>query len=163
MKTPFSIVIVTKNASAMIGRLLDSVEGLSDDIVVCDTGSSDDTPEIAESKGVRLYRIPWEGYGPSKSKAAGFAAYDWVLSLDSDEKVDPELYEALNNWQPSNEHTVYQVHWKNFIGDWWIRHGGFGNDWKTRLFNRKKTGWDDAIIHEVVKIPDNGSCIRLPG
>ena len=144
----FSIVIVTKNAEHKIGRLLNSLEGLSDDVVVIDTGSTDATVSIVEGAGVKVHHLPWKGYGKSKNEAIGFAKYDWILSLDSDEKIDDELYSQLKKWKPTSDATVHQVLWKNFFGDQWIRHSDWGNSWKKRLFNKHVVKWDDAIAHE---------------
>lgn len=146
----FSIVIVAKDAGDKIGRLLESLAGLSDDVIVCDTGSSDDTIVVCEQSGAAVYQIPWEGYGKSKNRAIGYARHDWILSLDSDEKVDPDLYRELQQWQPGDVHTVYQVLWKNFFAGQWIRHSDWGSSWKNRLFYRHTVHWDDAIAHEDV-------------
>ncbi|MGB8192833.1 MAG: glycosyltransferase family 2 protein [Chitinophagaceae bacterium] len=147
---PFSIVIVAKDSADKIGRLLSSIQGLSDDVIVCDTGSSDDTIGISARAGARVYSIPWQGYGRSKNAAIGFAKHDWILSLDSDEKVDETLYRQLQQWTPVNEHTVHQVLWKNFFSDQWIRHSDWGSSWKNRLFHKYTVHWDDAIAHEDV-------------
>jgi glycosyltransferase involved in cell wall biosynthesis len=144
----FSIVIVAKNAENKIGRLLTSLQGLTDDVIVVDTGSSDATVTIAENAGAKVQHLPWKGYGKSKNEAIAFAKYDWILSLDSDEKIDSELYAQLRQWKPLNETTVHQVLWKNYFGDQWIRHSDWGNNWKKRLFNRNVARWDDAIAHE---------------
>jgi glycosyltransferase involved in cell wall biosynthesis len=146
----FSIVIVAKDSGDKIGRLLHSLQGLTDDVIVCDTGSSDNTIHICQEAGTRVYSIPWEGYGPSKNTAIGFAKYDWILSLDSDEKIDADLYKQLQDWQPGDVHTVHQVLWKNFFGTQWIRHSDWGTSWKNRLFHKHVVQWDDAIAHEDV-------------
>ena len=156
----FSIVIVSKDAADILPRLLTSIKGLSDDIIVCDTGSSDKTPEIASQYGAKVHHMPWEGYGKSKYTAIQHAKYDWVLSMDSDEKVDEQLYKILKNWQPPNKPTIYQIRWKNFIGDYWIRNTG---GWKGRLFNRTTAQWDNAIIHEGVKGTADVNIVRLNG
>src|SRR5690349_17111971 len=97
--TRFSVVIVVKNASTAIARLLKSVEGLTDDVIVCDTGSTDDTVDIINQFPVRLFHTSWKGYGISKNEAIRYAKYDWILSLDADEKVDHHLYNQLRTWQ----------------------------------------------------------------
>lgn len=147
----FSIVIVAKNSEDKIRRLLQSVQGLTDDIIVCDTGSSDKTCEIVRDMGVTLHSMPWEGYGITKNKAIGHARYDWILSLDSDEKIDSLLYSELQNWKPAGSNYVYQMLWKNFLNGKWIRHSDWGNQWKTRLFNKNVARWDDAIAHEDIE------------
>src|SRR5689334_23312776 len=115
MSTPFSIVIVAKDEEKKIGKLLGSIEGLTDDVILLDTGSADATPAMAEKAGAKVHHSTWKGYGKSKNEAIGFAKYDWILSLDSDEKIDPELYQQLKQWQPLNDTTVHQVLWKNFF------------------------------------------------
>ena len=146
----FSIIIVTKDASDKIGRLLQSIENLTDDVVVCDTGSTDNTFSTATNYGARVYSIPWEGYGKTKNTAIQFAKYNWILSLDSDEKLDAELYHVLKNWIPQEDTIVFQLKWKNFLGNRWIKYSGWGANWKNRLFNKKIVRWDDAMIHEDV-------------
>jgi glycosyltransferase involved in cell wall biosynthesis len=146
----FSIVIVAKNAENKIGRLLNSLQGLTDDVVMIDTGSTDQTVAIAKQAGITVHHLPWKGYGKSKNEAIGFAKYDWILSLDSDEKIDAELYKQLKEWKPGEENTVHQVLWKNYFGNQWIRHSDWGNSWKKRLFNKHVARWDNAIAHEDV-------------
>jgi glycosyltransferase involved in cell wall biosynthesis len=159
----FSIVIVAKDSADKIGRLLQSLQGLTDDVIVCDTGSSDDTIGISRGAGATVHSIPWEGYGKSKNKAIGFARYDWILSLDSDEKIDRELYEQLKQWQPADTQTVHQVLWKNFFGTQWIRHSDWGSSWKNRLFHKHTVHWDDAIAHEDVTSSQPLKFVRLKG
>jgi len=156
----FSIVIVTKDSSNILPRLLMSIEGLSDDIVVCDTGSTDNTIQIASKFNVNVHSILWEGYGESKNKAIQYAKYDWILSMDSDEKLDDTLYHELKNWSPDKTPAIYHIRWKNFIGNRWIKNTG---GWKGRLFNKKLTQWDKAIIHEEVSRPSDVKIIRLKG
>lgn len=159
----FSIVIVVKNGADIIGRLLQSLQGLSDDVIVCDTGSSDDTVTIAKNMEASVFSIPWEGYGRSKNAAIGYAKYDWILSLDADEKIDPQLYTQLQQWTPATSQTVYQVLWKNFLAGQWIRHSDWGTQWKNRLFNKHIMRWDDAIAHEDVTSDKKLQFVKLEG
>jgi glycosyltransferase involved in cell wall biosynthesis len=159
----FSIVIVAKDAGDKISRLLQSIQGLSNDVIVCDTGSTDNTRQIAQEMGVSLYNIIWEGYGKSKNNAIGYAKYDWILSLDADEKVDPVLYQQLKSWKPDDERHVYQVLWKNFLDGTWIRHSDWGNQWKNRLFNKNVVRWDNAIAHEDIESKERLKFVKLQG
>ena len=159
----FSIIIIAKDAGSKIGRLLQSVKSLSDDVVVCDTGSADNTISIAKEFDARVYSIPWEGYGKSKNAAINFAKYNWILSLDCDEKIDTKLYTTLNNWRPLNDTIVYQIKRKNFLGDIWIAHSDWGADWQNRLFNKHVVWWDDSIAHEVTVADVPLKKIRLSG
>ncbi|MBC7826522.1 MAG: glycosyltransferase family 2 protein [Chitinophagaceae bacterium] len=159
----FSIVIVAKNSEDKIKRLLQSLQGLTDDVVVCDTGSTDKTMEIAQASGASLHRINWEGYGITKNIAIGYARYDWILSLDSDEKIDAGLYTELQNWRPDTDNYVYQVLWKNFLNGKWIRHSDWGNQWKTRLFNKNVVHWDKAIAHEDIEGKERLKFVKFKG
>jgi len=158
----FSIVLVVKNESSNLRRVIESVRGLTDDIVVCDTGSTDDTVQVAQSLGVNLQHIPWEGYGLSKNRAATFARYNWVLSLDGDEEADPELREALENWKPGGNNVIYRLTWKNFLGGRHIRFGESGLR-KNRLYNKQLVNWDSAIAHENLVSAGPVTYSDLPG
>lgn len=159
----FSIVIVAKDAAEKISKLLESIQGLTDDIIVCDTGSKDDTINIARTMGASLHEILWEGYGKSKNNAIRYARYNWVLSLDADEIVDAALYAELKKWTPIDDHHVYQVLWKNFLDGRWIRHSDWGNQWKNRLFNKNIVHWDDAIAHEDIEGKEVLKFVKLNG
>src|SRR5690349_24377680 len=98
-----SIVIICRNEAHVIGRSLESLRGITDDIVIYDNGSTDGTQEIVKKHGARLYEGKWEGFGPTKTKAIALAKYDWILNLDADEAVDDELNKTLKEWKPSEE------------------------------------------------------------
>lgn len=159
----FSIVIVAKNSEDKINRLLTSLQGLTDDIIVCDTGSTDKTCQVAREKGASLHNLKWEGYGITKNKAIGYARYDWILSLDSDEKIDSLLYSELQKWNPGGDEYAYQMLWKNFLNGKWIRHSDWGSQWKTRLFNKHVVRWDDAIAHEDIVGSTRLKFVKLKG
>src|SRR6476619_7565592 len=102
-----SIVIICKNESHVIGRSLESLRGITDDIIIYDNGSTDGTQDIVKASGARLYEGKWEGFGPTKTKAIALAKYDWILNLDADEAVDEELNKTLQSWKPSSDNIVY--------------------------------------------------------
>lgn len=159
----FSIVIVVKNGAATLPRLLNSIRDLSSDVVVVDTGSTDATMELARQFTDRVYSVPWEGYGLTKQKAALLSHNDWVLSLDADEEVTPELYSSLQAWQPGPVTTIYQLHWLNHIGQQPIRYGLWRNDWKNRLFHKHTVNWNDANVHEDLVSTVAVQRVRLKG
>jgi len=162
-KTAFSIVIVVRDSSSSITRLLESVRGLSDDIVVCDAGACEATAEKARKAGARVYSVEWEGYGKTKNNATRFAKHDWILSLDAHEKPDEELYAMLKTWSPVNPNTVYQILWKNFFGDQWIRYSDLSTGWKDRLFHKQTVRWDDAVVHEELVSGKELQFVKLDG
>ena len=151
--TPISVVIICKNEAAVIGTTLQSLQGLTDDIVVYDNGSTDATEEIARSAAINFHRGTWEGFGKTKNKANALAKYDWILSLDADESIDEQLKQSLLGFNPAKEKTVYDLRFKNFLGSKCIRYGEWGNDWLVRLFNRKQVSWNNEAVHETLLIP----------
>lgn len=143
-----SVVIVCKNEAGIIDTTLQSLQGLTDDIVVYDNGSTDDTVAIAQQFTANVIRGDWEGFGKTKQKAVALAKHDWILSLDADESIDDELKNALLNLPLNDDIVVYEIRFKNFFGNQWLRYGEWGNDTHTRLFNRKMVNWNDAPVHE---------------
>jgi glycosyltransferase involved in cell wall biosynthesis len=129
------------------------LQGLTDDIVVLDNGSTDRTREIVASTGARLIIGKWQGYGKTKNDAAIQAKYDWILSLDADELVDDELKNFLKETPLQNEHEVLVIRFKNFLGNKHLKYGEWGNDKHIRGFNRKQVKWDEEAVHEKLYLP----------
>lgn len=159
----FSIVIVCKNEAAVIGQTLESLQGLTDDTLVYDNGSTDGTQEIVRRFAVKLVEGSWEGFGKTKRKALALAQYDWVLFLDADEAVDPILKQSLQQWQVPQQPTVYEMAFRNYFKDKPLRFGEWGTDYHVRLFNRQQVNWDEAPVHEQLLIPEGTARVRLKG
>ncbi len=158
-----SVVIVCKNEAGIIEQTLKSLQGLTDDIVVYDNGSTDGTIEKAKALNVQVRQGSWEGFGKTKRKAIALAKYDWILSLDADEAIDPLLKKSLLEFEPANEKIVGEIKFKNFFVDKWLRFGEWGNDKHIRLFNRKQVNWNDAAVHEKLILPEGASVKRIEG
>ncbi len=158
-----SVVIVCKNEERVIGHTLQSLHGLTDDIVVFDNGSTDNTIAIAQRNGAIVHKGNWDGFGKTKHKATGFAKYHWILSLDADEAIDDELKSELLKLDLQDERTVYELRFKNFMGDKWLRYGEWGGDKHVRLFNRKTVNWNEALVHENLVLPDSVKVKKLAG
>lgn len=158
-----SVVIVCKDEEDEIGNTLQSLEGLTDDIVVLDNGSTDNTKNIVRNSHARLIEESWEGFGKTKNKATGFAKYDWVLNLDADESIDDELKNSLLNLSLQNDNEVFEIKFKNFLGDTYLRFGEWGGDRHIRLFNRRKVNWDEAVVHEGLILPAGIGIRKLEG
>jgi glycosyltransferase involved in cell wall biosynthesis len=158
-----SVVIVCKNEAGIIGKTLASLEGLTDDIIVYDNGSTDKTVAVTRQFPVKLHEGPWEGFGRTKNKAISLARYDWILSLDADEAIDKELKKTLQTLALDDEETVYEIKFKNFFGDRWLRHGEWGGDKHTRLFNRRSVNWNEAAVHEELAMPEGTKVSILNG
>lgn len=149
---PLSVVIITYNEERNIARCLDSIQNLADDIVVLDSFSTDKTAEICSGYKTNFVSRKWEGYSNSKNFANGLAANDWILSLDADEALSPELKKELLNLKSSGQMKTSSFNrLTNYCGTW-IKHSGWYPDKKTRLFNRNKAKWVGEI-HEELEIP----------
>lgn len=150
-----SVVIICKNEADIIDITLQSLEGLTDDIVIYDNGSTDNTIEEAKKFKINLQRGEWEGFGKTKNKAIAHAKYDWILNLDADEGLSPALKEELMQLQPDDPSIVYKFPFRNFLGNKAIKHGDWGIDHHIRLFNRNTVRWNEAAVHEQLILPGN--------
>jgi glycosyltransferase involved in cell wall biosynthesis len=148
MNGNISVVIVCKNEEHIIGKTLQSVQSFAAEVLVYDTGSTDNTISIAEGAGATVIRAPWEGYGPSKQKAIGLATHDWIMNLDSDEVVDAEAQANIQQLSLTNDRICYRFRFQNFLGNKALKWGEFGFDSHVRLFNRKQVTWNNAPVHE---------------
>lgn len=145
-----SVILITKNEEKHIQDCLTSV-AFADEIVVLDSGSTDRTHEIAESMGARVYRTDdWPGFGPQKNRALDLARCDWVLSIDADERVTPELAQAVQNAMIESRYDAYEIaRLSSFCGRW-IRHSGWWPDHVVRLFRRGSARFTEVAVHEKV-------------
>ena len=151
MSNLLSIVIIAKNEEKFIGDAIKSA-AFADEILILDSGSTDDTCKIAKQLGARVENQDWLGFGPQKNRAVDLAANDWVFVLDSDErissKLQSEIIATLNN--PSCDgYLVARLN--NFFGKD-IRTCGLYPDYSIRLFNRAKGRFNNVPVHESVQI-----------
>ena len=158
----FSIVIVCRDEEDHIERCLAAIQGLTDDIIVVDTGSKDRTLEIVRTFPVRLLEAEWMGYGATKNYANSQAVHNWILSLDADEIVDQDLFESLTKWLPVTD-PVFTVKRVNHIGQRPIKFGHLKPEVKPRLFNKKHYRWDDKPVHELLSPKVKKSNMQLLG
>jgi glycosyltransferase involved in cell wall biosynthesis len=147
-----SVVIITRNEQANLPRCLASVSW-ADEIIVIDSGSTDDTREIAWEAGATVHEIEFRGYGPTKAFGVSKATSSWVLSLDADEEVSPELADEIRDLLAAgtNHRGFDMPRLTRFLGRW-IKHCGWYPDRVLRLFERNHGGIDDAQVHEAVVV-----------
>ena len=142
-----SIVVLAKNNEQTIKKTLESLNKF-DDVVVYDNGSSDNTKNIAKSfSNVNLIEGEFKGFGWTKNQAASFAKNDWILIIDSDEVVDSELFNELENIV-LNQDTVYKLNFKAFYKDIQVKYCGWNNQKIKRLYNKKVTAYNSNDVHE---------------
>ena len=153
-------VVITRDAGAELAACLASAAFAAESIVV-DSGSRDNTVEIAHRCGARVIEQSWLGFGPQKNFAVAQAAHDWILCLDADERVSPELAAAIKEALAAPRHTAYAMPRRNSFLGRWLRHGEGYPDWNVRLFHRGHARWSDDAVHEHVLA--DGPVGRLAG
>ena len=145
-----SVIIITRNEAANIEACLRSVS-FADEIVVLDSGSTDGTDELARAMGASVhFSADWPGFGAQKNRALALARYPWVLSLDADERVSPELSRQIRQSITEGSAAAYEIpRLTQFCGQW-IRHCGWTPDHVLRLFRREQARFSDDLVHERV-------------
>jgi glycosyltransferase involved in cell wall biosynthesis len=143
-----SIIIITKNASAHISRCLASVNW-ADEIIVLDSGSSDDTLIHARYFTDKIYiNTDWQGFGVQKNRALTYAQGQWVLALDADEVVTPALKQAILSAIQQTSHSAFKFPRRSRYCSRWIEHGGWSPDYVLRLFRRGCACFSNDLVHE---------------
>ena len=160
-----SVAIITKNEEANLARTLASVQ-FADEIVVLDSASTDRTQEIARAYKARVYDEPWKGFAGSKNSAIAKCTGTWILSLDADEELSPELQRQIRTLLPTNPPAdAYYIRRRNLFLGRWIKHGGFYPDPKLRLFRRKAANFttspkfEDRPVHEPIAFAGHASTL----
>lgn len=144
-----SVTVLTKNSQKYLKLLLDSLKDFSE-VLIFDNGSSDDTLAIAgQYDNVTIHLGNFEGFGKTHNKATSLAKHDWILSIDSDEIATPEMCKALFNLQLDPQ-CVYTFPRKNYYNGRFIQWCGWYPDRQIRLYNRTKTQFSDAEVHEAI-------------
>ncbi len=158
---PATATIIALNESRNIADCVSSVS-FFDEVLVIDSGSTDGTAELAESAGATVVKNSWPGFGPQKQFALEQARNDWVLSIDADERVSPELREALIDLFRTKPHANgYSINRRNHFMGRPLRHGEGYPDWCLRLFNRNHACWSSDPVHEKVEM--KGQTARIIG
>jgi hypothetical protein len=160
---PVSVVIITKNEAEVIVACIAAAKMITDNIIIVDNDSTDETVNIAARMGCCIYQEKWDGYGANKNKGIRLARYDWILSIDADEIPDEELILALHNLQLNDNHTVYDIKFQAYFGKKLIRYGNWGRDHHIRLFNRNRVKWSETNVHETLIFPKEIKRKRIKG
>lgn len=162
--TPFSVVIITYNEEKNIGRCLESVKDVADEIIVVDSMSTDETKAICASYGVTFIEQPFLGYIEQKNFAMNSASHDHVLSLDADECLSSELKTSILT-EKQNDFTFdcYRMNRLSSFCGQWIKHGTWYPDRKIRLINRKKGKWGGVNPHDKIVMNEGTSLKQLHG
>lgn len=147
-KLPLSVAVITLNEEDRLPDCLKSVS-FADDIVVVDSGSTDNTIKIAEIYDARVFKEKWHGFGPQKQLAIDQCVHDWVLILDADERIPEQTAaEIYTLFAEPMKYAAYSFPRKNYFSGKWIRHGGWWPDRVVRLFNKRQCRMQPSIVHE---------------
>ncbi|MFH0762769.1 MAG: glycosyltransferase family 2 protein [Candidatus Omnitrophota bacterium] len=158
-KLPLSVVIITKNEESNIKECLESVKW-ADEVIVVDDNSADRTVEIARGYTDRIFKREMDIEGRHRNWAHSQARNNWILSLDADERVTPELREELSAlFSKPCEFRAFAIPRRNYIGDHWVRHGGWYPSAQLKLFRKEYFRWEEAGVHPKPIL--DGSCGKL--
>lgn len=160
-KRQISTVIIAQNESECIAKAIRSCLNFSDEIVVIDGGSQDDTVQIAQTLGCQVYHHSWTGYANQRNFGADQAQYDWIFFIDADEVVDQQLATALLDWKQIPNLTANAFSALR-IGDFWDRWLDSRPEAHTRLYNKQVFRIKDVLVHEGPNIGD-APVVKLPG
>lgn len=162
MRSRLSVAIITLNEEERLRACLEGVAWV-DEIVVVDAGSSDKTAEIAREFTDRVLFHAWEGYAAQKNYALTQCGHPWLLSLDADELVSPELRAEIEAvLEHDGPADGYEIPRKNFFLGRFIRHGTWYPDYQLRLFRRGRGAFQPASVHESVRVDGRTTRLRAP-
>lgn len=156
-----SVNIITKNESDQIRDCLESVKW-ADEIIVLDSGSTDGTVDICREFTDKVFETDWPGFGPQKNRALEKSTGDWVLSIDADERVSPELRAEIEQAIKSNQYQGYEIPRASHYCGKRIRHSGWWPDYIVRLFQRESGVFSDSLVHEIVKVKGSTGRLKSP-
>ena len=148
MDQGLSVVLITFNEGHHIAKCLKAVQAVADEIVVIDSGSTDDTIEVCKAYGARVINLAWSGYSAQKNFGNNQTSLDWILSIDADEVLNETLIQSILKWKRNPQAACFK-RMTNYCGTF-IKHGGWYPDVKVRLFNKQETQWE-GTIHEVLR------------
>lgn len=155
------MIVITRNEAQNICACLESV-AWADEIIVVDSGSTDDTAAIARKLTSHVYQHDWPGFGAQKNRALNYASKEWVLSLDADERVTPELHtQIITAMGEAREDGYYLPRSSQFCGRF-IKHSGWYPDYVLRLFKRTKGCFSDDMVHERVMLQGTAGKLSSP-
>lgn len=159
--TTLAAVLIVRNEATRLRECLESVRW-ADEIVVVDTGSTDDTLAIAREFTPKVSSAPFTGFGPLKNRALELATADWILSIDADERVTPELRREIEAAIAGGDHAGYFIPRLSHLCGRPMRHGGWWPDYVARLVRRGRGRFTDQPVHEELRIEGSAGRLSAP-
>lgn len=161
-KQPISAVIIVKNEASIIRKCIEGVMPLCEQVLVVDTGSTDNTIEIARAVGADVMEISWQGFGHARNVGIQAAKYDWIFSPDADEIPDETLIRSISQLD-LQDRCIYKMNRLTSLNGKWIRHCNWHPDWINRLYQKKHSTWSLDAIHEHLIFSHPVKYIKLEG
>ena len=162
-----SAALIVKNEAAKLEACLQSLVGWVDEIVILDSGSTDATLDIAKKYGAAVYaHTDWQGFGPQRQRAQSHVQSEWVMWLDADERVTPELKQSLQAALKQYQHdtnVIFEFNRYSWAFGKFIRHCGWYPDRVLRVYRPDYTGYNNALVHESVVKPNDAKVVNLRG
>ncbi|CAI1220256.1 putative glycosyl transferase [Serratia quinivorans] len=163
-----SVVIIAKNEAGLLPDCLQSV-AWADEIVMLDSGSQDDSVAVAESLGAKVFtHVDWQGFGKQRQLAQSYASHDYILMIDADERVTPELRQSIEQTLTApDDNQVYSCARRNLFLGRFMRHSGWYPDRVNRLYANQRYRYNDNLVHESLNtngakvVPLNGDLLHL--
>lgn len=143
-----SVAIITLNEEKILDKTLASVKDIADEIVIIDSGSTDNTENIAQKHGAKFYHQDWLGYGNQKNVAIEKCQYPWILNIDADEEVSPQLAKKIQQIKENSKYDVYNIKYISVCFNKKIKHGGWSNSYHIKLFKKNSGHFNDKKVHE---------------
>lgn len=158
-----AVAMIVKNEEKTLEQSLKSIKDLADEIVILDSGSHDATETIARRYTQKFYvNTDWQGFGVQRQLAQSHVKSDWVLWLDADEVVTPELAESIRQAiKTEKNNTIYKLNRLNWYFDRFLRYGSANPDYVSRLYRTSYTGYSNNLVHEGVIAPEDAIEVRL--
>lgn len=158
-----SAVIITYNASETIVQCLEAVSKVADEIIVVDNFSTDATVDLCRAKNATVFLQQWLGYGPQKNFGITKAANNYILSIDADEVPDAALIKNIIVQKQQGLNGTYAMLFRHFYYTGFAKYGAEGNEYKTRLFDKRTVNWNNNEVHESLVLPADTVPLKLPG
>ncbi|MGL4447158.1 MAG: glycosyltransferase family 2 protein [Aeromonas sp.] len=164
-KPTLAAVLIVKNEAENLHACLTSLAGVVDEIVILDSGSTDNTAAVAAEFGARFFvNKDWPGFGRQRQLAQDYVQSEWVLWLDADERLSPELAASIKQVLAAPKiDTIYSVPRLSWVFGRFIRHSGWYPDRVLRLYPTALTRYNTALVHEKVDVPQGVKVVPLSG
>ncbi|MEQ8855186.1 glycosyltransferase family 2 protein [Gimesia sp.] len=157
-----SVIVIVKNEESTIRECLASI-AWADEIIVLDSGSTDQTVAICKEYTEHVYETDWPGFGPQKNRALGYASNEWVLSIDADERISYDLQTEIKRViQMPKRYDAYSMPRRSNYCGRYMKHSGWWPDHVVRLFRRGKAEFSDDLVHERIVVQGKVGKLKEP-